>query len=154
MFVVLRSVLALGVSGMLRYFVLGYGFLGMDKYKHKSLLPLIGVFYAYWNTFGINQWQNIESTNAGRIKSYWDVHDDYDPWQSASTWSVFKSFIFDELGAMWVTENADYIAAHLPQPVIGATPSGWNGIVDVNGSTLPITLSDNSSRRTNQPNTS
>lgn len=131
---------------------LGYGFLGTDKYKHKSLLPLVGVFYAYWNTFGINQWQNIESTNAGRIKSYWDVHDDFDPWKSPTMWSTFKSFILEELGAMWVTENADYIAAHLPQPVIGSTPSGWNGIVDVNGSTLPITLSDNNSRRTNEPN--
>lgn len=138
-------------SSLLR--ALGYGFLGSDIYKHKSLLPLLGTFFAYWNTFGLNQWQNIETTYCGRIKSAWDLIDDYDPWKQSATWSLFKSFILDELGAMWVTENADYIAAHLPQPVIGQDLAGWSGVVDVNGATIPITQSTgNASRRSNEPN--
>lgn len=136
-------------SDLLR--ALGYGFqLGSNEYK--TLLPLVGVFDSYWNTFGLNQFQNFESTYAGRVKSWWDTHDNFDPWLSEDMWETFNSFILVELGCMWVTEQADYVAAHLPQPVIGQ-PAPYSGLIDVNGPSVPITIpSGNDSRRPNMPN--
>ena len=134
-------------SNILR--ALGYGFNPMDR-KVKSILPLLGCFMAYWNSFGVEQFQNFESTYCGRLISWINVNANYGSKLDFDSriWSLFTDFLYYELGSMWVTEQADYIAAHLPQPVISAQPELFTGISDVSSSgtgsiTIPISHSDN-----------
>lgn len=92
-----------------------------DDVSAYSILPLIATFKAYWDIFGLNMWQNYESTRAGMLQTYYDNKADCNVSTDATAKPLFYQFIRDELGQMWVTEKNDYISAHLPQPVIGGT---------------------------------
>ena len=111
---------------------LGYG-VDMDAWgEARSILPLIATYQAYWDTFGLNLWQNFESTYCGRLKSALEQTNSVDVSSNDDLWPLFKSFIMTELGAMWVTEKNDYVSAHLPQPVVSSpnmTP--LEGVFDV-----------------------
>lgn len=97
---------------------LGYGF-DLDDNSFVSVLPLIAAYKAYWDIFGLNLWQNYESTFAGRLQTYYDNRASVPVAGDADAFNLFYNFIMNELGQMWLTEKNDYISAHLPQPVIG-----------------------------------
>lgn len=110
---------------------LGYS-LDLDDTTDYSILPLVATFKAYWDIFGLNMWQNYESTRAGMLQTYYDNKADCDVSIDATAKPLFYQFIRDELGQMWVTEKNDYISAHLPQPIIGdVNQSPLFGIADV-----------------------
>lgn len=110
---------------------LGYS-LDPDDTSDYSILPLIATFKAYWDIFGLNLWQNYESTRAGMLQTYYDNKADCDVSTDANAKPLFYQFMRDELGQMWVTEKNDYISAHLPQPVIGgANETPLFGLADV-----------------------
>lgn len=111
---------------------LGYSF-DWDDTSSVNILPLMAVYKAYWDIFGLNMWYNFESTYCGRLKSYIMNRAYCRIAQDVDAYNLFYNFVINELGSMWVTEKNDYISAHLPQPVIGAnnvTP--LFGVVDVN----------------------
>ena len=92
-----------------------------DDESDYSILPLVATFKAYWDIFGLNMWQNYESTRAGMLQTLYDNKADCDVSSDPNARPLFYQFMRDELGQMWVTEKNDYISAHLPQPVIGET---------------------------------
>ena len=111
---------------------LGYG-IDMDAWgEQRSILPLIATYQAYWDTFGLNLWQNFESTYCGRLKSALEQTNSVDVSINDDLWPLFKNFILTEFGAMWVTEKNDYVSAHLPQPVVSAqNDTPLQGVFDV-----------------------
>lgn len=117
---------------------LGYD-VNLDDDTPCSLVPLIAAYKAYWDIFGLNMWQNWETTAAARlieIYTNWSTSN-FDVWSNNNTagWNAFKSFIFDEFGAMWLTEKNDFVSAHLPQPTI--SPEATQSVLSV-GSLLGI----------------
>lgn len=103
-----------------------------DDTSSYSILPLIATFKGYWDVFGLNLWQNYESTRAGMLQTYYDNKATLNIASDSTARPLFYQFMRDELGQMWVTEKNDYISAHLPQPIIGdANPSPLFGISDV-----------------------
>lgn len=113
---------------------LGYP-LDFSNSTERSLLPLMAVYKAYWDVFGLNMWMNWEQTNCDRLKSYLVNLPDPAIWSlSSAYWQLFKDFILNEVGAMWLTEQNDYVSAHLPQPTMSKpldTP--LQGVLDVIG---------------------
>lgn len=111
---------------------LGYG-IDLEDDSLVTYLPLLASYKAYWDIFGLNLFQNFESTYCGRVISYINQHDGtMNPFKDATLWPIFRDFMKYELGAMWLTEQNDYISAHLPQPVVSQpnhTP--LFGVVDV-----------------------
>lgn len=91
-----------------------------DDTSDYSILPLVATFKAYWDIFGLNLWQNYESTRAGMLQTYYDNKASVNIESDSTARPLFYQFMRDELAQMWVTEKNDYISAHLPQPVVGA----------------------------------
>lgn len=115
---------------------LGYG-VDMDaRLEVRTILPLLAVYKSYWDMFGLNLWQNFESTYCGRLISYLEQTNQTNVWYNSTAWNLFKPFMLTELGSMWLTEKNDYISAHLPQPVVSANnQTPLIGVIDVyNGS--------------------
>ena len=109
---------------------LGYP-IDLDDTTYYNILPLVATYRAYWDIFGLEQWQNYESTYASRLQSLYETVNE--PKMSDPEFvGVFNNFIRNELGAMWVTEKKDYISAHLPQPTIATANE------QLNASSLPI----------------
>lgn len=138
---------------------LGYG-IDMDAINEtRSILPLLATYKAYWDIFGLNLWQNFESTYCGRLISYLEQTNNTNVWYDSAGWTLFKNFMLQEFGSMWLTEKNDYVSAHLPQPVVSVdNQTPLMGVIDVyseqGGSVTPgrvINTTDNSESRPNQP---
>lgn len=140
---------------------LGYG-IDVDAIDEiRSILPLLATYKAYWDVFGLNLWQNFESTYCGRLISYLQQTNSTNVWTNSTAWNLFKPFMMTEFGAMWLTEKNDYISAHLPQPVVSAnniTP--LQGVVDAmpveSGTSSPsrvIEITSNANPVSGQPTT-
>ena len=112
---------------------LGWGVDLDAKGETRSILRLMAAYHAYWHSFGLEQWQNLESTYCGRLQTLLENTNDTDVWQdNTPAWGLFYNFILNELGMMWVTEKHDYVSAHLPQPVIGkSNDTPLHGVIDV-----------------------
>ena len=132
---------------------LGYP-LDLGSNEDVSLLPLFACYKAYWDIFGLGLWQNFEQTNCGKLISISNLVPDMDIMvMGNSTYGAFnawKSFIYDELGAMWLTEQNDYVSAHLPQPTI-SKPADVGQFVDVTNSGNTIVQTDTSNKDSAQP---
>ena len=111
---------------------LGYGIDVDAKGENRSILPLLAAYKAYWDVFGLNLWQNFESTYCGRLISALEQTNDVNVWYNDDIWPIFKSFVYEELGSMWLTEKNDYVSAHLPQPTVSAVnQTPLRGVFDV-----------------------
>lgn len=138
---------------------LGYP-VDLDSSKQRSVLPLLAVYKCYWDVFGLNMWQNFESTYCGRLKTYLENKADGTVASDPTACELFVNFVYDELGSMWVTEQNDYISAHLPQPVISVdNKTPLFGVVDVmdasgseTGPARTVAVLDRSDAVNGQPN--
>lgn len=111
---------------------LGYP-MNLGNTSARSLLPMFAAYKAYWDIFGLNQFQNWEETNCARLITYFTNQTGNNLYAfnlSGTPWNTFKAFILDEFAQMWVTEKDDYISAHLPQPTISPVMSGLYGVND------------------------
>ena len=97
----------------------------------RTLLHLFACYKAYWDIFGLNQFQNWEETYCSRlITGLTNSSNMYVFSLSGNLWNCFKSFMLEEFSSMWVTEKDDYVSAHLPQPTISPTMTGVYGVAD------------------------
>lgn len=126
---------------------LGWGVDLDAKGETRSILRLMATYHAYWHSFGLEQWQNLESTYCGRLQTLLENTNDTDVWQdNTQAWGLFYGFIRYELGMMWVTEKNDYVSAHLPQPVIGKpNETPLHGVIDIFERTSPYDASPRAS---------
>ena len=111
---------------------LGYSMDFDARDEQRSILPLLACYKAYWDIFGLNLYQNFETTYCGRlitalsniVATKVNGNNDLN--------ALFEAFMREELGAMWLTEKNDYVSAHLPQPVVSsANPTPLRGVIDV-----------------------
>lgn len=122
----------------LRKILIGCGYqIDLKSDTRVSLLPLFAFYKAYWNLFGLTQWQNWETTNLKALIDYlfnWSMSDlatqmtvtNYGPPLQA----LFGKFIND-LGQCFYNDSADFVSAHLPSTAVSpTTPSNFE-FVDV-----------------------
>lgn len=107
---------------------LGYGFDLMDE-KPVEVNRLLAYYLAYWRVFGLERWQNWETTYVNKLIQLFAT----DATGSVETSQI--QHLFDDIGCLWVTENLDYISAHTSTPTnagIGNSLfNGLNPVVDV-----------------------
>ena len=111
---------------------LGYGFDLMDE-SPVEVNRLLAYYLAYWRVFGLERWQNWETTYCNKLIQKFSTRSD----GSVSDEEIHHFFM--DIGCLWVTENLDYISAHTSTPVnagIGNSLfNGVNPIVDVSSQT-------------------
>lgn len=99
----------------------------------REVLRILAAYHAYWYSFGIDYWQNFETTLCKRLETLLVNTNDVDIGDNLNLASTFNSFILEEFGSMWVTEQNDYVSAHTPQPNMSFKDDfALSGIVDVN----------------------
>lgn len=98
----------------------------------QSLIPFFAVYKAYFDCFGLLQYDNFESTSCKRLLNHyeqWCGHrlggdfsigffDSGVPNSEANSWipyQVFQEFIKD-IGSLWVTDSHDVQSAHVISP--------------------------------------
>lgn len=122
----------------LRKILIGCGYqIDLKSETRVSLLPLFAYYKAYWNLFGLTQWQNWETTHLCRLIEFlysWDVADIRSGLNSSSVGAnlaaLFGHFIND-LGQCFYNDSADFVSAHLPSTAVSpTTPSNFE-FVDV-----------------------
>lgn len=94
--------------------------------KPCSLLPLFAVYKAYFDSFGLLQYDNWFSTSVARMMKYFDstggvnayfgqgaYSDHYDDGGTTGIPSfMWQKFVMD-IGSLWVTDSVDYVSAHM-----------------------------------------
>lgn len=112
---------------------LGYRF-DMDAIdESREVLRILACYHAYYYTFGLDYWQNFQTTMCKRLETALVNTDAVDLSSNTALFDYFDSFIRDEFGAMWVTEQNDYTSAHTPQPNISPKDDfALMGIIDIN----------------------
>lgn len=99
----------------------------------REILRLLAAYHAYWYSFGIDYWQNFETTLCRRLETLLTNTNDVDVCDNLNLIPTFNDFINEEFGSMWVTEQNDYVSAHTPQPNMSYKDDfALSGIVDVN----------------------
>lgn len=109
----------------LRKILIGCGYqINLMDYHDVSLMPLLAYYKAYFDTFGLCLYHNWETTFAYRILRYFYTHnapDWTDRWFDGST--AIREFMVD-LGNCWVTEDQDFISAHIASTAVSPAPLG------------------------------
>lgn len=125
----------------LRKIMIGCGYqIDLRSQTKVSLLPLFAFYKAYWNLFGLTQWQNYECTSLAALVDYmfqWSISNVpfymYQPSVGVNLISLFGNFIND-LGQCFYNDSADFVSAHLPSTAVSPTlPSNFEFIDVING---------------------
>ena len=127
------------VGKRLRKIFIGCGYqMDLGAGPNVNLLPLFAYFKAYWNLFGLTQWQNWETTSLSKLIDFL-VANDISGFVNAN----FSDATFGtEFVALWMafvrdlcftfyTDNVDYVSSHLPSTAISPTTADMP-FVDVN----------------------
>lgn len=103
-----------------------------------SVAPLFAYYKAYWNIFGLTQWQDWQQTHCYKLLKLLncpaysiDQMTDSTPPHGVSIFDEFVGFISD-LGDCFITDSADFVSAHLPNTAV--SPQGSANFIDVDGS--------------------
>lgn len=138
----------------LRKILIGCGYqLDLVSDRPVSLLPVFAYYKAYWNLFGLTQWQLWENTSLYVLMKYLSSYgyENLDATFFASGFAnhvaLFAAFIND-LANCYVTDNVDFVSAHLPSTAV--SPSVSMPFVDVNVSDV-VTEVDSQGSSTGQP---
>lgn len=100
--------------------------------EEREILRILAAYHGYWYSFGIDYWQNFETTNCKRLETMLSNTNDVAVFDNLDLMPLFDSFILEEFGSMWVTEQNDFVSAHTPQPTISRNDEfALLGIVDV-----------------------
>ena len=148
----------------LRKILIGLGYqIDIGGYYQVSLLPLFAYYKAYWNLFGLTQWQDWQQTNCYKCirelnSAYTQVHQMC--CQNAGTFgyyhpnfkSLFVAFIKD-LADCFVTESTDFVSAHLQNVVQSPVIAPQFVDVGLGNPTTRMTLNDSAGSVDGTPNT-
>ena len=110
--------------------------------KLVSLMPMFGVFKAYYECFGLLLYENFENTNCKKLLVDYEqfcgnlTASDFSAGfydtgavSGGGSWvnnSTFQAFIKD-IGSLWVTDSQDIQSAHTDSPTVGVGQDGSNG---------------------------
>ena len=128
------------VGKRLRKILIGCGYqVDITAGANVSLMPLFAYYKAYWNLFGLTQWQNYETTSLAKLIDFTKAHDIggyHNSTFNSNTYgtqftALFNEFVRD-LCFTFYTDNVDYVSAHLPSTAVSPTVTNMP-FVDVTG---------------------
>ena len=140
------------------------------SYEDVSMAPLCAVFKAYYDCFGLVQYENFDYTNVGRaVKLFnsltgdssmqdWDIVVYSSPISGNVTYEnlrkILRKMVID-MGSMWATAPQDYLSAHTNQPTVSPSfdMNLANGLSRAGGgvSNIVMPISDGN-HQLNEPN--
>ena len=129
------------VGKRLRKILIGCGYqldLGATN-RLVSLLPLFAFFKAYWNLFGLTQWQNYETTSLNKLLEFmkangvstlgdWNFNNESFGEQLTT---LFFGFVKD-LCTCFYTDSVDYVSSHIPSTAVSPRTEMSATFIDVN----------------------
>lgn len=115
----------------IRKVLVGLGYqINFTSDERLSLLPLFAMYKAYWDCLGLTLYNGWETTACRKLLKWIDVKNvtnfemellDSGDVDDVHIAQVFKSFIWD-LGNMWVTDETDYVSAHIASQAVSPKP--------------------------------
>ena len=129
------------VGKRMRKNIIGLGYqLDLESQSEVSFLPLLAYYKAYWNLFGLTQWQDWQQTNCYKLihllNSSYNIHlgsvtdSTLSSNASAHFFTIFVDFIKD-LMDVFVTDSADYVSSHLPTTSVSpVVPEGFISVAN------------------------
>lgn len=127
----------------LRKILLGCGYqIDFTSTAEVSLMPLFAYFKAYFDSFGLCLYDNWESTNCAKLLSYIDYNNKPDVFANYGTDSSFAvtlSSFFADLGSCFVTEEQNFVSAHMRSPTVssGGANNFFTVVADPDGTGNP-----------------
>lgn len=119
----------------LRKILIGCGYqLDLCSTTPVSLLPIFAYYKAYWNLFGLTQWQSWENTSLYMLQKYLSSYgiESIDTMLTSQPHLDLISAFIRDLANTYVTDNVDFVSAHLPSTAVSPTTN--MPFVDVNAS--------------------
>ena len=105
----------------LRKVLIGCGYqIDFESEEPVSLMPLFAVFKAYYELFGLKLYENYYTTPLHKLLTYAD-YNNVTNFDTLFRDDVFGAFI-TALGNMWMTEQQDYISAHITSTAVSPAP--------------------------------
>lgn len=119
------------VGKRLRKILIGCGYqLDLSADTEVSVLPLFAFYKAYWNLFGLTQWQNYETTPLAKlidfVAAYNVVNFGTSNFNNATFGSQFRTIFLaflKDLCFTFYTESVDYVSSHLPSTAVSKAPT-------------------------------
>lgn len=106
----------------LRKVLIGCGYqIDFESEEPVSLMPLFAVFKAYYELFGLKLYENYFTTPLHKLLTYAD-YNNVTNFDTLFKDDVFGAFI-TALGNMWMTEQQDYVSAHITSTAVSPAPS-------------------------------
>ena len=134
-----------------RKILLGLGYQTDLKYNEElSLLPLFAYYMAYFDAFGLERFENFQTTNCAKCLTYYNNTGEQ-PGVGSTNKQNFRGFIYDLMNC-WATQPQDFVGSI--QDTITISPSAaasYAELIDVNGEPH-IQSSDTSVEGSNQQN--
>lgn len=116
-----------------RKILLGLGYQTDLKYNEElSLLPLFAYYMAYFDAFGLERFENFQTTNCAKCLTYYNNTGDQ-PGVGSSNKQNFRGFIYDLMNC-WATQPQDFVGSI--QDTVTISPSAaasYVELLDING---------------------
>lgn len=108
----------------------GYG-IDFNSLSKVSLMPLFSTFKAYYDLFGLQLYENYYTTSLYKLLTQINFDNTTDL-NNMFARHEFISFIND-LANLWITDQQDFVSAHILSNAIGPELHATDGIIDVDG---------------------
>lgn len=116
----------------LRKILIGCGYqIDISSQTQVSLMPLFAVYKAYYELFGLKLYENYFTTSLYKLLTSIDFYN----WRNFNAYftrSEFISFIYD-LGNLWMTEQQDYVSAHITSTAVSPQTDLSKDFIDIPG---------------------
>lgn len=135
----------------LRKILLGLGYQTDLMYDEElSLLPLFAYYMAYFDAFGLERFENFQTTNCAKCLTYYN-NTGLQPAVGSDNKQNWRGFIYDLMNC-WATQPQDFVGSI--QDTVTISPSAaasYAELIDVNGAPA-IVSSDTSNDANTQQN--
>lgn len=116
----------------IRKILIGCGYQIDFQSKSKvSLMPLFATYKAYYDMFGLQLYENYYQTNLYKLLTYCDFNNVVD-FSTLFTNSLWVNFVVD-LGNMWMTNQQDFVSAHIESTAVSPEFGLSRQFIDVDG---------------------
>lgn len=129
----------------LRKAIVGAGYqVNLSSTAPVEIMSLFATWKAYFDLFGLTQYDNYEVTNLAQVTTHMDFHN-ITNFDSLFNESAFCRFMVD-LGNMWYTDAQDFVSAHQKSTAISPSFGLSRQFIDVTGgpNTANVSEVDNS----------
>lgn len=137
----------------IRKMLIGLGYqIDLSSTTPVNIMPILAYYKAYWNIFGLTQWQSFETTSLSKLIDYMSAYKTTAIDTTFLNDSTARSYLVDfirDLGDMFVTQSVDYVSSHLPSTAVSPAVDSM-AFVDVNSADV-VTEVDSQGSSTGTP---